>query len=69
MKLAAILILALLIGSETTPLGLGGGAHSSLAFGQALTSSHDVDRILDGYLTAIGGADAMKIRMRSKPLQ
>jgi len=46
MKLASTLILALLTANETDPLGLAGGPHSRSFFGQAITSSHDVDRIL-----------------------
>jgi|SRR5579864_127883 len=56
MKLASTLILALLTATETDPLGLAGGPHSRSAFGQAIASSHDVDRILarDRLIASLG---------------
>jgi hypothetical protein len=54
-KLAANLVLI------TTEIASwpSGGSHSSLASIQDLTSGRNVDRIMNGYITSIGGAGAL----------
>jgi hypothetical protein len=70
-KRAANLVL-LLIATEIASWPLG-GSHSSLAFSQDLTSGRNVDRILDGYVTSIGGADHLgkltTLRMKGRVSQ